>query len=176
MRTLPLLSLAAALSACSPAKVAGTVGGDDTGTLDIGSDDGTDGSDGSDGSDGVEASTEDYEGDWVGGFALTGTYDGSEYFACEGDLELDADDDGEVSGSGGCDVDWVGRLSGEVDATFDAEGTLSGLMVFSVAGQTVELILDGAAEGDDLQAGLEGELAYGDYRLDLTGDVAAERE
>ncbi len=124
----------------------------------------------------MEASTADYEGDWVGGFSISGMYDGSEYFACEGDLELDADGDGEVTGSGGCEVDWVGRLEGDVDAEFDDEGTLSGVMTFSVYGQTVELTLDGAAEEDDLEAGLSGELAYGDYRLDITGDVAAERE
>lgn len=180
MRPIVVVLLLAA--ACSPAKVAGTIdGGGDSGASDQA--DGADGADGSDGADGteeIEASTADWAGSWTGGFDLvagTGGEGGTEYFSCEGDLTLEADDDGVVTGDGGCEVDWVGTIAGEFAGTFTADGDLVGVFTVAAYGQTIPVDAVGGADDEDtVSAYLDGELEAGGYALVIGGSIEVVRQ
>ncbi len=126
-----------------------------------------------------EPSIEDWEGDWVGGFQIDGF--GDNWFdGCEGDLELDVDDDGEVDGDGTCDYggrDYEVDFSGEINAEGELEGTLT--IGFAYAGD-VDCELTGAAEGEDLEGEFEGLYYYEswgtEYEYDVTGSIELERD
>ena len=164
MRKLSFLFLL--LAACSSGQVQLGEAGDDTDVSDTG--------------DAPAPSIEDWEGDWVGQMVLDAF--GDDYFeGCEGDIELDVDDDGKVDGDGFCPYgDSGAELEFEGEVT--ADGELTGTMVidFVYAGP-IEVEVAGAAEDTDaIEADFSGTYLYetwgGDYEYDMTGTIRVERE
>jgi hypothetical protein len=171
MRPIALTSLLLlAATACGPAKVAGTIEGDGDSGLSVETD-GADGADGSDGSDGSG---------WTGGFDLvagTGGEGGEEYFSCEGDMTLQADEAGNVTGDGSCEVEWVGTVSASLEGTFTAAGDLAGTLTVSAYGQEIPVeAIGGANDEDSVSAYLDGELELGGYLVVIGGGIQVERD
>ncbi len=186
MRPIALTSLLLlAATACGPAKVAGTIEGDGDSGLSVETDgadgaDGSDGSDGSDGTGGAQPSTADWAGGWTGGFDLvagTGGEGGEEYFSCEGDMTLQADEAGNVTGDGSCEVEWVGTVSASLEGTFTAAGDLAGTLTVSAYGQEIPVeAIGGANDEDSVSAYLDGELELGGYLVVIGGGIQVERD
>ena len=106
---------------------------------------------------------------------------------CEGELELDIDDDGEVDGDGVCvgedSGDWGGtdEYDLEFEGEIDADGNLSGVLVIEADNWgDVEMTVEGEGEEDDLEAEFEGEVTYeywgSEYTLSLEGSFELERD
>lgn len=188
MRPLALTSLLLlATTACGPAQVAGTIQGDGDSGLSVetdggdGADGGSDGADGgADGTGGAQPSTADWAGGWSGGFDLvagTGGEGGEEYFSCDGALALQADEAGNVTGDGSCEVEWVGTVSVALDGAFTAEGDLAGTLTVSAYGQEIPVdAIGGADDEDSVSAYLDGELELGGYLVVIGGGIQVERD
>jgi len=134
-----------------------------------------------------EPSIEDWEGDWLGALAVYSVGDDQYgWDDCEGSLELDFDDDGEVDGDGVCvglESDWGDPESYEVEfeGAVDAEGVVTGLLVVEAGSWgDVEMQIDTQATEDGIEGGGNGEVvwdAWGtEYTLSLQAEFELERE
>jgi hypothetical protein len=128
----------------------------------------------------VEPSIEDWEADWVGTIVLDAFGDG--YFdGCEGDMDLEFEDDGEVEGDANCDYtdrDYEIEFWGEVDAEGNLEGTMN--IAFIYAPETEVTVTGAAVDADNIEAEFEGVYEYSswgsDAEYDIGGTITLERD
>lgn len=179
--TLLSLTILPLLVACS----AGTIKGDAADGTDDGSDGGEDtaadtGGEEEEEEEEPEPTIEDWEGDWVGTVTLD-PFGDDLFEGCTGALELDVDLDGEVDGDGNCEYGWSDaeiNFEGEITPEGELEGTL--IIDFRVAGET-PFEVRGGAEGDDLDAEIEGTYEYTGWGsdgsvYDVTGSIELARD
>jgi len=127
-----------------------------------------------------EPTIEDWEGDWTGIFTMNDF--GDDWFeGCQGEVELEIDDDGEVEGDGECPYgDTTYDLNFE--GTITAEGELEGVMMieFVYAGLT-SLTVEGESDGlENINAEFDGIYEYSDwwneYAYDISGTIELDRD
>ncbi|MCP4805733.1 MAG: hypothetical protein GY913_35825 [Proteobacteria bacterium] len=144
-----------------------------TGSVALGPDDGTNGENNSD-----TGLTEDTgeEVEEPTGNAAEGSWDGDIEFVipewdwdlCTGELELDVDEDGVLTGDGDCtkDSDWGEysypmEFTGEVDDDGEITGSAEVEIETRDGYEYIEADLSGEVEGDDMIIELRGELPFG---------------
>jgi hypothetical protein len=126
-----------------------------------------------------EPATEQWAGGWVGELAIESTRGG---FDCDGEVDVEFEDDGSFEGDGNCNFgDWGGDADVRIEGEIDEDGELSGSVWLELedSGTEIELEMDGEArDEDDIDAYLSGQYTYesswGDYEMELEGELELE--
>ncbi|MCP4810286.1 MAG: hypothetical protein GY913_23825 [Proteobacteria bacterium] len=114
-----------------------------------------------------------WAGDWTGDLRI----EGSSSFDCDGELDVEFEEDGSFSGDGLCDFgSWSGESDVEIEGAIDEDGVLTGTLWLDYRDEDVELDVSGQADDDDdIDATLEGLYVYeggwGDYEIELGGEI-----
>ena len=132
-----------------------------------------------------EPSVADWAGDWFAEVELTAELprDWGGDTACVGEISIEVDDDGDVSGDGICSVEgWRTEAELEFEGTVDADGSLDGVLFFATDwfGET-DLDVEGSGAGEDaIDSEVDGvwelESDWGSLDVPMSGELMFERD
>jgi hypothetical protein len=127
----------------------------------------------------TEPSAADWSGSWSAYVFLEaeGDFGGGQDITCEGEMSFEFDDSGDVEGEGICSVGGWAEAELSFEGEVDADGELSGLMLFSQSWiGSAELDVSGAAsDGSVIESDVDGIMSVGGYDVPLFGDMTLER-